>query len=389
MPIDNIYSMRKIQYSKLLPVLLAYIVMGFVDIVGVATGYAKNDFQLSDGVAQLIPTLAFIWFLVFSTPTGILQDKYGKRVMLNIGMVLTGIGMIVPLIHYSFPSLLIGIIFLGIGNTVVQVSANPLLMDVVPREKFSSFMSLSQFIKAICSLLGPIITTAVAVRFGDWKIVFMVYAITSLIAVVWLYFTRIQEMKPERAPASFKSCFSLLNRRYVILMVLAILFIVGADVGMNSNIANYLNKRFDLSLEQASLGISLYFFALMTGRFLGAVGLSFLPSRKFLLGTAILAVAGIVLMIIAPNILIARIGIFVTGLGSGNLFPLIFSVTVDKMPERANEISGLMIMAVSGGALIPPLMGVVSDSLGVIASLFLVVFCLVYVLLVALYAQRK
>lgn len=381
--------MKKIQYSKLLPVLLAYIVMGFVDIVGVATGYAKNDFNLSDGVAQLIPTLAFIWFLVFSTPTGILQDKYGKRFMLNIGMALTGVGMIIPLIQYSFPSLLIGIIFLGIGNTVVQVSANPLLMDVVPRERFSSFMSLSQFIKAICSLLGPIITTAVAVRFGDWKIVFLVYAITSFIAVAWLYFTRIAEIKPERAPATFRSCFSLLNRRYIILMVLAILFIVGADVGMNSNIANYLSKRFDLSLEQASLGISLYFFALMTGRFLGAVGLSFLPSRKFLLGTAILAVIGIVLMIIAPTLLLARIGIFVTGLGSGNLFPLIFSVTVDKMPERANEISGLMIMAVSGGALIPPLMGIVSDSLGVIASLFLIVFCLIYVLLVALYAQRK
>ena len=381
--------MKKMSYSQLLPVLLAYIVMGFVDIVGVATGYAKNDFQLSNGVAQLIPTLAFIWFLVFSTPTGILQDKYGKRFMLNVGMVLTGIGMIIPLIQYSFSSLLIGIIFLGIGNTVVQVSANPLLMDVVPREKFSSFMSLSQFIKAICSLLGPIITTAVAVRFGDWKIVFMVYAITSFIAVAWLYFTRIQEVKPERAPATFKSCFSLLNRRFIVLMVLAILFIVGADVGMNSNIANYLNKRFDLSLEQASLGISVYFFALMTGRFLGAVGLSFLSSRKFLLGSAIVAVIGLILMIIAPTVLIARIGIFITGLGSGNLFPLIFAVTVNKMPERANEISGLMIMAVSGGALIPPLMGVVSDNLGVIASLFLLVICLLYVLLVALYAQRK
>ncbi len=381
--------MKKIQYGKLLPVLLAYIVMGFVDIVGVATGYAKNDFHLRDGVAQLIPSLAFIWFLVFATPTGILQDKYGKRFMLNIGMVLTGIGMVIPLITYSFGSLLIGIIFLGIGNTVVQVSANPLLMDVVPREKFSSFMSLSQFIKAICSLLGPIITTAVAVRFGDWKIVFLVYAITSFIAVAWLYFTRIQELKPERAPATFASCFSLLNRRFIILMVLAILFIVGADVGMNSNIANFLSRRFGLSLEQASLGISLYFFALMTGRFLGAVGLNFLPSRKFLLGSAILALAGILMMIIAPSVLVARIGIFVTGLGSGNLFPLIFAITVEKMPERANEISGLMVMAISGGALIPPLMGLVSDSIGVVASFFLLLFCLLYVLFVALYAQRK
>ncbi|HNS17557.1 MAG TPA: MFS transporter [Bacteroidales bacterium] len=381
--------MKKLQYAKLPPVLLAYIVMGFVDIVGVATGYAKNDFHLSDGVAQLIPSLAFIWFLVFSTPTGILQDKFGKRFMLNIGMVLTGIGMVVPLITYSFASLLIGIIFLGIGNTVVQVSANPLLMDVVPREKFSSFMSLSQFIKAICSLMGPIITTAVAVRFGNWKIVFLVYAITSFIAVAWLYLTRIQELKPERAPATFKSCFSLLNRRFILLMVLAILFIVGADVGMNSNIANYLSRRFGLSLEQASLGISLYFFALMAGRFLGAVGLNFLPSKKFLLGSAILALVGILMMIIAPSVLVARIGIFITGLGSGNLFPLIFAITIDKMPERANEISGLMVMAISGGALIPPLMGLVSDSIGVVASLFLLLFCLLYVLFVALYSQRK
>jgi fucose permease len=381
--------MNKIHISKLLPVLMAFIVMGFVDIVGVATGYAKSDFNLSDGVAQLIPSLAFIWFLIFSTPTGILQDKYGKRFILNIGMVLTGIGMIIPLIAYSFPSLLIGIIFLGIGNTVVQVSANPLLMDVVPGNKFSSFMSLSQFIKAICSLLGPIITTAVAIRFGDWKIVFIVYAITSFLAVAWLYFTRIPEVKPERKPATFKSCFSLLNRRSIALMVLAILFVVGADVGMNSNIANYLSSRFDLSLEQASLGISIYFFALMTGRFLGAVGLSFLPSRKFLLVTTLLALVGIVLMIMAPTVMVARIAIFITGLGSGNLFPLIFAITVEKMPDRANEISGLMIMAVSGGAIVPPLMGLISGSLGVIPSLFLLVVCMLYILGVSLYAQRK
>lgn len=381
--------MNRIRYSKLLPVLLAYIVMGFVDIVGVATGYAKSDFNLSDGVAQLIPSLAFIWFLVFSTPTGILQDKYGKRFMLNTGMVLTGIGMIIPLIVYSFPSLLVGIIFLGIGNTVVQVSANPLLMDVVPRDKFSSFMSLSQFIKAICSLLGPIITTAVAVRFGNWKLVFMIYAITSFLAVAWLYLTRITEIRPDRKPATFKSCFSLLNDRFIGLMVLAILFVVGADVGMNSNIANYLSNRFNLPLEQASLGISIYFFALMTGRFLGAIGLSFLPSKKFLLGTVVLALIGIILMIAAPNVLIARMAIFITGLGSGNLFPLIFAITVEKNPERVNEISGLMVMAISGGALVPPLMGVVSGSMGVIASLFLLVICMVYILGVSLYARRR
>ena len=171
---------------------------------------------LRDDLAQLIPFMALVWFFLLAVPAGILQDKYGKRNMLNIGMGLIGIGMVIPFLHYSFPVMLFAMILMGIGNTIVQVSANPLLMDVLPKERFSSFMSLSQFIKAISSLLGPIIATFVAIQFGDWKLVFAVYAVTSLIAVAWLYFTKIEESKRNEKPATFKSCFSLLNNRFVL-----------------------------------------------------------------------------------------------------------------------------------------------------------------------------
>ena len=157
--------------TKVLPVMLAFIVMGFVDIVGVSTGYIKNDFELSDRVAQVLPSMTLIWFFVFSVPTGLLLDRFGKKVVLNTGILITGAAMLIPFVHYSYPSMLIAFIFLGIGNTIVQVSANPLLHDVVPRDKFSSFMSLSQFIKAISSLLGPIIATFLAIRMGNWKLV--------------------------------------------------------------------------------------------------------------------------------------------------------------------------------------------------------------------------
>jgi MFS transporter, FHS family, L-fucose permease len=387
-------STQKVKMVQILPVFMSFIVMGFVDIVGVSAGYAQKDFGLSDSIAQLIPSMAFVWFFLLSVPTGILLDKYGKKRILNIGMGVTGLGMAIPMLSlisaslYTFPLMLVAFILLGIGNTIVQVSANPLLHDVTPLDKFSSFMSLTQFVKAIISLLGPIIATVMATSFGDWKLVFAVYAVTSFLAVFWLYLTKIDETKTDKKPATFSSCFKLLGNPLVIMMVLGIFLVVGSDVGMNSNIANYLQKNFQLSLEEASVGISFYFAALMISRFLGAVLLNFFKPKPFLILTTLLTIMSFVGMILAPTPLIGKICIFLAGLGSGNLFPLIFSITVNKMPDRVNEISGLMIMAVSGGAIIPPLMGVVSQNLGGSASIFVVIGCMVYILFAGLYARK-
>lgn len=387
-------STQKIKMVQILPVFMSFIVMGFVDIVGVSAGYAQKDFGLSDSIAQLIPSMTFVWFFLLSVPTGILLDKYGKKRILNIGMALTGLGMIVPLLSllsaslYTFPLMLVAFVLLGIGNTIVQVAANPLLHDVTPTEKYSSFMSLTQFVKAIISLLGPIIATVMATSLGDWKLVFAVYAITSFLAVFWLYATKIDEVKTDQKPATFTSCFKLLGNPLVLLMVLGIFLVVGSDVGMNSNIANYLQKNFNLSLEEASVGISFYFAALMISRFLGAVLLNFIKAKPFLIITTLVTIMAFIGMILAPTPLIGKICIFLAGLGSGNLFPLIFSITANKMPDRINEISGLMIMAVSGGAVIPPLMGMVSQNYGGTASIFVVVGCMVYVLFAGLYARK-
>ena len=379
----------KIGLKQTLPVFMSFIVMGFVDIVGVATGFIKKDFGLTDDLAQLIPSMALFWFFLLSVPSGILQDKFGKKRMLNIGMSLTGLGMVIPFFHYSFPVMLAAFIVLGIGNTIVQVSANPLLHDVAPREKFSSYMSLSQFIKAIVSLLGPIITTLMATVFANWKLVFAVYALTSVLSVLWLYFTNIEETKSSHGAATFKSCFSLLKNKFIVVMVLGIFMLVGSDVGMNSNIANFLQNQFGLTLERASLGISLYFTALMIGRFSGAVILNWISARRFLLLTAIVALISLVGMLLVKSVLVVQIAIFMVGLGSANLFPLIFSIAVEKMPDRANEVSGLMIMAVSGGAFLPPLMGMISTGFGVKAGFLVLVVAMIYLVSAGIYSLKK
>jgi fucose permease len=379
----------KINLSKVIPVLFSFIVMGFVDIIGVATGYVKQDFQLTDFVAQFLPMMVLLWFFVLSVPAGVLQDKFGKRKMLNVGMVIQAIGLGLPFVHYSFGMMFASFILLGIGNTVIQVSANPLLQDVTPSEKLASFMSTSQFVKAIISFSGPLIATFMASHFGNWKLVFAVYGITSLLAAFWLSMTPIQESKPDRKPASFSSCFGLLKNRFVALMALSIFLIVGAEVSINTNIVNVLIAKFGLTLETAAIGISFFFAGETISRFLGAIILNVIKPRLFLLLTTLLSLLGVLGVFLAPTNSIAFASILIIGLGAGNMFPIIFSLALEKMPERANEISGLLIMAVSGGAVIPLIMGFVSTTFGPIVSISVVGACLLYVLWVSLYVRKN
>ncbi len=380
---------KKAQWNKLFPVFLSFIVMGFVDIIGVATSYIKQDFEVSDFIVQFLPMMVLLWFFVLSVPVGILQDKYGKRNMLNLGMVVQAIGLGLPFVHYSFGMMFVSFILLGIGNTIIQVSANPLLQDVSPPEKLASFLSSSQFIKAMVSFAGPLLATFVATQFGEWRIVFAVYGVTSILAAVWLSSTPITESKPDRKPATFASCFGLLKNRFVALMALSIFMIVGAEVAMNTNIASVLIAKYGITLEKAAIGISIFYAGETIARLVGAIILNWIKPRIFLLLTTLTALLGVAGVFLAPGNTAAFVAIFITGLGIGNLFPIIFSLALEKMPDRANEISGLLIMAVSGGAVVPVIMGYVSTTFGPLSSILVIGVCMLYILWVAFYVRKK
>ena len=380
---------KKAQWNKLLPVFLSFIVMGFVDIIGVATGYIKKDFELNDFVSQFLPMMVLLWFFVLSVPAGILQDKYGKRNMLNIGMLIQAVGLGLPFVHYSFAMMFVSFILLGIGNTVIQVSANPLLQDVSPSEKLASYLSTSQFVKAIISFAGPLIATFLAMQFGDWRLVFAVYGVTSIVAAIWLGATAIEESKPDRKPASFGSCFGLLRNRFVALMALSIFLIVGTEVAVNTNIVNILIAKFGITLEKAAIGISVFYAGETIVRLTGAIILNWIKPRFFLLVTALVSLVGVAGILVAPGLLLGFVAIFIIGLGAGNMFPIIFSLSLEKMPDRANEISGLLIMAVSGGAVIPLVVGFVSSAVSPLASISVIGACMLYILWVSLYVRKN
>lgn len=380
---------KKNSLKQFLPVIFSFYVMGFVDVVGLATGYVKQDFGLSNGVAQILPFMVFIWFALLAIPTGVFQDNRGKRLTVNIGMVLTGIGVLIPFFYYSLVTAIIGFAVLGIGNTILQVSANPLLLDISSDEGKAANLSLSQFVKAIASMLGPIIAAGLALYTGNWKYIFPLYAIISFISALWLNSVKIEETQPDKARATIKSVFVLLKNPYILVMVFAIFFMVGFDVTMNTSIANFLSNRYSITIESASLGISIYFASLMAGRFLGAFLLRKVDAKLSLVVSTIITLIGLFGLITIHDLTLSRIMIFVAGFGFSNVFPIMFAIIVQRKPDYANELSGLIILAVCGGAIIPPVAGMLSDLFSVTAAIYVLLACIVYVGFATYYAIKK
>jgi len=366
--------------TKVLPVLFGFFIMGLVDLVGIATNYVKQDFALSDTLANMLPMTLFLWFAVLSVPTSIIMNKLGRKRTVILSMAITLLAMLLPLVAYNFPMMLVAFGLLGIGNTIIQVSLNPLLTNVVRDDRLTSSLTLGQFIKAIAAFLGPIIAAVAAASFGNWKLVFLIFAGITVISGLWLQFTFIHEKPVDQSFSSFGTSFSLLKDKTILMLFLGIIFVVGVDVGLNTTIPKFLMERCNILLEKAGLGTSLYFVARTVGTFLGAILLVKLSGRKFFILSMLVAIPVLLIMLMMSNMWGILSMVFILGFAVANVFSIIFSAALKKMPDRANEISGLLIMGVAGGAVIPLIMGITSDSQGQTGGMAVLLIALVYLL---------
>ena len=353
--------------SKLavLPVMFGFFIMGFVDIVGIATNYVKADFAgMDDKVASLISLSCFLWFLILSIPTGMLMNRIGRKKTVLLSFAVTAVAMLIPILKYDFVCILVAFAMLGVGNTILQVALNPLVSSVVSSDKLTGTLTLGQFTKAVSSFLGPILAAMFAGSAFGWKAVFPTYSIITFLAMVWLALSPIQEQMVERSEISFGRTFSLLKDKYIVLFFVGILVLVGVDVGMGITFPKLLQERCSLPLEKAGLGNSVYFLARTVGAFLGGLSLMKYPAGKFFTASSLVALAALVGLIFSKNLVTVLVFVALFGLGYANLFSIIFSISMLKVPQKTNEVSALLIVGVCGGAIIPPVLGVVTDSFG-------------------------
>ena len=355
---------KKSNLSRLLPVMFAFFAMGFVDMVGTATNYVKADFTLSDTMANFLPSMVFLWFFFLSVPTGLLMNKIGKRKTVLLSLVVTALALVLPLCAYNYPVLLVSFCLLGIGNTLMQVSLNPLITCIVSGEKLASTLTFGQFIKAIASFIAPLIASWASVRFGDWRLLYPIFLAFAVIATVYLGVTKIEEEIPKDKSSGFIDCLKLLGDTTVLLFFLGIISHVGIDVGVNTCAPKIIMERLGLPLEKAGIATSIYFLFRTLGCFSGSFILAKSPLKKFFAVSVFCMVLSMAGLFVCHSLAGLYIAIALVGFGNSNIFSMVFSKALLYLPEKNNEMSGLMIMGLIGGTIFPLLMGILSDALG-------------------------
>ncbi|MCI1804253.1 MFS transporter [Bifidobacterium psychraerophilum] len=382
----------------LAPVMISFFIMGFVDLVGIAANYVKDDFSLTDSQANLFTSMVFFWFLIFSVPTGLLMNRIGRRRTVLISIIVTSAALIVPVIGYMQPSkdvrfilMIISFCLLGIGNTLMQVSLNPLLSNLVSDDKLASTLTLGQFVKAIASFIAPILAGWMATAFGMWWLLYVIFLVVAIVGYALLAADHIEEAAPDKGKTSIARCFALLKDPVVLLCFLGIVSHVGIDVGINTTAPKILMEQTGQSLSTAGIATSVYFVFRTIGCLTGSVTLQRLSNKTALRICAVMMTLSVVcftvfITVSQSPVFLCYLGLALVGFGNSNVFSLFLTRGLLHMPSRQNEISGLMMMGLIGGAIFPPLMGLASDAVGMQTGAIAVMSVgVVYVLVIAIF----
>lgn len=375
--------MKNNSIIKVIPVLAAFFVMGFCDIVGISSDYMQASFGWSSTMTGFVPSMVFIWFLFLGIPIGNKMNKWGRKNTVLISMAVTIVGMFLPLIVYSSLTCIIAYILLGIGNAILQISLNPLLNNVISNQHMlTSSLIAGQVIKAVSSLVGPEIVLFATLRFGSeyWYYCFPMLGLITLFFALWLMFTPIQREQSVSEVVSMSDSFSLLKNKVILVLFLGIFFIVGVDVATNYISSKLMAARYDWTAEQVKFAPQIYFLSRTIGALLGTFLLARISGiRYFRINIVVCAICLLLLMFVdgvTMNLLcIGGIGFF-----ASSVFSIIYSLAFQECPSKMNQISGLMITAVAGGGVITPMLGLAIDMGGITAGLFVILLCVAYLM---------
>lgn len=375
---------RKTTVMQFIPVMLCFFAMGFVDLVGTASNYVQKDLGLTDAQANLFPSLVFFWFLIFSVPTGMLMNRIGRKNTVLLSLIVTAVALFIPLFGDGYYVMLVAFSLLGIGNAIMQTSLNPLVTNLIGGDKLASTLTFGQFVKAIASFLAPILAawgaTTFMPTFGlGWRFFFLIFMAVSLLSVIALGATPINEEKPDKA-SGIKECVKLLGSPFILLCFLGIMCHVGIDVGTNTTAPKIIMERLGMALEEASFATGLYFIFRTAGCLLGSFLLRVMKAKVFF-GISVLMMAVAMCILLAGHSLPALyVAIALIGFGNSNIFSVVFSQALLARPSEKNEVSGLMIMGLFGGTIFPLAMGFAADAMGQNGAVAVMTIGVIYLL---------
>ncbi len=368
----------------LIPLMLCFFAMGFVDLVGIASNYVKEDLQLTDSMANLFPSLVFFWFLIFAVPTGMLMNRVGRKRTVLLSLVVTLVSLLLPVFGENFGVMLVSFSLLGIGNALMQTSLNPLVATVIKGGHLASTLTFGQFVKAIASFLAPYLAMwgamdALPTLGLGWRVLFVIFLVIGVFAALMLAGTPIDE-EPVAKASSVWECLRLLGKPVVLLSFIGIMCHVGIDVGTNTTAPKILMERLGWTLNEAAFATSLYFIFRTLGCFTGSLFLRVLRTRTFFVISIAMMALSMAGLMVGGSKAVLYAAIALVGYGNSNVFSMVFSQALLSVPDRKNEVSGLMIMGLFGGTVFPLLMGFASDAVGQVGAVAVMAVGVIYLL---------
>lgn len=372
---------KKTTLIALLPILFGFFVMGFCDIVGFTSDYVQRSFGWSDAVTGFVPSMVFIWFLFLGIPVGNMMNRWGRKNTVLLSMVVTVVGMLLPLVAYNGVTCMAAFAFLGIGNAILQVSLNPLLSNVVTDARLlTSSLTIGQVVKALSSLMGPQIVVLAIGWFGDdkWFYCFPILGAVTLLSALWLMLTPIKREAASDSTLSMGDSFGLLKDKTILMLFLGIFFVVGVDVSTNFIASKLMVSRFAWVQEEAKIAPQIYFFSRTVGALLGAVLLARMSEIKYFRVNILACIAAIAVLVAVDDAVVNLACIGAIGFFASSIFSIIYSMALQARPEAANQISGLMITAIAGGGVVTPVLGFVTESTTIVGGAYVILACVLY-----------
>ncbi|MBD1582121.1 sugar MFS transporter [Pseudoalteromonas sp. S16_S37] len=368
-----------------------FFMWGFITCLNdILIPYLKAMFSLNYTQAMLIQFCFFGAYFVVSLPAGKLVAKLGFQKGIVAGLLIAALGcaLFYPAAALAQYSLFLGALFvLASGITILQVSANPFVSILGSPKTASSRLTMTQAFNSLGTTVAPafgsmlILSAGVASQDGS-EVQFSYLLLSAMLLVLALVFALIKlpSVEQQQAQNTVTSRFAILHHKHLSLGAIALFLYVGGEVAIGSFLINYIGLENIVGLEEAHAAhlIAYYWGGAMVGRFIGAAVMQKVNAANVLVFNALMG-ATLVLLAIFANGTLAMWSLLLVGLCNSIMFPTIFSLAINSLKSQTAQASGLLCLAIVGGAIVPLLQGMLADSIGLQASFILPLLCFVYI----------
>jgi FHS family L-fucose permease-like MFS transporter len=375
-----------------------FFMWGFITCLNdILIPHLRGVFNLSYTQAMLIQSCFFGAYFLVSLPAGYIVKKLGFQKGIVSGLLVAAIGCLAfypAAALLSYPMFLLALFILASGITILQVSANPFVSLLGDPNTASSRLTLTQAFNSLGTTVAPFfgaylildhVAEGMSQASNSAEAVQMPYVLLAAMLLVlaaifaWLKLPSIESNQTDNVDAS-KPTGSIWNYRHLVLGAIGIFVYVGAEVSIGSFLVSFFNDPTIANLAEADAAkyIAYYWGGAMVGRFVGAAVMQRIPAGKVLAFNATLAIVLVAIAIVASG-QIAMWSILLVGLCNSIMFPAIFSLALSGLGKFTSQGSGILCLAIVGGAIIPLLQGVTADFIGIQYSFVLPIFCYIFI----------